>query len=72
MSTKTNCSGAWSFRLYGVSFDPKQRADLLKVKHNDKIAPSAHTRLSKILSRFPKQDAAAPFPEYGKRHAGAR
>jgi arylsulfatase A-like enzyme len=56
-------------RLYGISFDPKQRADLLKVKHNDKIAPSAHTRLSTILNRFPKKDAAAPFSEYEKRHA---
>ena len=56
-------------RLYGISFDPKQRADLLKVKHNDKIAPSAHSRLSTILSRFPKKDAAAPFAMYGKRHA---
>ena len=56
-------------RLYGISFDPKQRADLLKVKHNDKIAPSAHERLSTILSRFPKEDAAAPFSEYEKRYA---
>lgn len=57
-------------RLYGISFDPKQRADLLKVKHNDKIAPSGHTRLSTILKRFPKKDATAPFAAYGKRHAG--
>lgn len=53
-------------RLYGISFDPKQRADLLKVKHNDKIA---HTRLSTIRDRFPKEDAAAPFAEYEKRYA---
>ena len=58
-------------RLYGVSFDPKQRADLLTVKHNDKIAPSAHKRLSTILGRFPKEDATSPFAAYAKRH-GAR